>query len=249
MLEKLFPCSFSQQRLWFLDQLEPGNPAYNLPRVIRVTGALDPSALRRAIEELVLRHESLRTVFTSVDGEPRQSVLPSIALELPMIDQGKCLGSEGLEVALRIASEEAQKPFDLASGPLLRATLIRLGREEHILVLVMHHIITDGWSMSVFFRELSELYTAYERGHRPELPQLTLRYTDFAEWQREHTTGEFLTSQIDYWKKKLDGAEFVLDLPTDRPRPAIPSGNGANEYFHIAKKTAEKLKSFSQGEE
>src|SRR3984893_1681594 len=148
-IENVFPTSFAQQRLWFLDQLEPGNTAYNLPRVIRIVGALDGSALTAALQALVCRHDGLRTVFTSINDEPVQSVLPALEVDLPIVDLSALSEGDPSEKALQIAGEEARKPFNLASGPLLRVKLVRLGLEEHILVLVMHHIITDGWSMSV----------------------------------------------------------------------------------------------------
>ena len=205
-IENVFPTSFAQQRLWFLDQLEPGNAAYNLPRVIRIVGALDGSALTTAIQALVCRHDGLRTVFTSINDEPFQSVLPALEVDLPIVDLSALSEGDPSEKALQIAGEEARKPFNLASGPLLRVKLVRLGLEEHILVLVMHHIITDGWSMSVFFRELADLYEGFVNVRTPDLPALTVRYSDFVQWQREYVRGELLTEQIDYWKKKLQGA-------------------------------------------
>jgi amino acid adenylation domain-containing protein len=248
-VENLFPTSFAQQRLWFLDQLDPGNAAYNLARVIRIVGALDVSALTAAIQALVCRHDGLRTVFTSINDEPFQSVLPALAVDLPIIDLSALSEGDSSKKALQVAGEEARKPFDLTSGPLLRVTLVQLGREEHILVLVMHHIITDGWSMSVFFRELADLYEGFVNGRTPELPALTVRYSDFAQWQREYVRGELLTDQIDYWKKKLQGSGSALDLSTDHPRAAIQSGRGASERFFLNEETTEELKRLGRSED
>jgi len=248
MADNLFPVSFAQQRLWFLDQLDPGNPAYNLARVIRMTGALNVSALESAIKALVSRHDALRTVFVSLDGAPRQSVLPQASIELSVIDLRQMPNDERQGEALRIAAEEAQKSFDLTTGPLLRITLIQLAHEEHVLVLCMHHIITDGWSMSIFFHELATFYEAFVEKQTPELPELTVGYRDFVRWQNEYVSGELLKQQLDYWRKKLQGAEATLELPTDHPRAAVQTENGASEYFFLPVQTTEKLKRLSQSE-
>jgi amino acid adenylation domain-containing protein len=185
----------------------------------------------------------------SIEGEPRQSVLSAMAVDLPIIDLSQLPQGERKGEALRIAGEEARRPFDLTAGPLLRGTLVRLGCEEHLLVLVMHHIITDGWSMSIFFRELADFYAAFVDGRAPQLPELTVRHADFVQWQSEHMSGAMLTDQIEYWKKKLQGAEPILDLPTDHPRPAIQRGRGSSEHFFLQKETAEKLKWLGQSED
>jgi amino acid adenylation domain-containing protein len=246
--ERLCPVSFAQQRLWFLDELEPGNPSYNLPRVIRIQGTVNVSALAGAIKALVSRHDGLRTVFRSIEGEPKQLVLPEMQVDLPVLDLTHLTPDVRKQEALRLAGEEGRRPFDLTSGPLLRVTLIRLESQEHILVLVMHHIITDGWSMSIFFQELAELYRAYVDTRAPELPELAARYSDFAQWQRESLSGEVLAGLMAYWKKELQGAEPILDLTTDHPRPLIHTGRGAREHFSIDKETAEKFKRLSQSQ-
>src|SRR5579862_2222025 len=234
MHDNLSPASFAQQRLWFLDQLDPENASYNLPRVIRLTGKVEVGALTAAIEGLVSRHDGIRTIFaSSSDGEPRQSVLPTMPIHLAVNDLSHLPETERENAALRIARDEAKKPFDLTSGPLLRTSLIRLAQEEHILVLVMHHIITDGWSMSVFFRELATFYQASIDGRAPDVPELGVTYRDFTKWQSEYVSGGVLKQQIDYWQKKLQGADTILDLPTDRPRPATQSQNGATEHFFL----------------
>jgi amino acid adenylation domain-containing protein len=245
--EQLFPLSFAQQRLWFLNELEPGNASYNIPRVIRIVGAVDVNALDGVVQALVARHEGLRTVFAPMDGEPWQSVLPSMRVNLPVVDVRQLPDSKREEAVFRMAGEEARKPFDLTSGPLLRMTLFRIEEEEHILILVMHHIITDGWSMSIFFRELAELYETRVEGRAPVLPELTIRPSDFVHWQSENTVKLF-AEQIEYWKKKLQGVEPVLDLPTDHPRPPVHSGRGGSEHFFLAKEISDKLKSMSQSE-
>jgi amino acid adenylation domain-containing protein len=248
MLDNLFPASFSQQRLWFLDQLDPGNAAYNLPRVFRILGRLKVDALASAVEALVSRHDVLHTLFVSIDGEPRQSVLPGMPTDLRLIDLSRLPDRERQDAAFRVAGEEAKKPFDLTSGPLLRTTLIQLADEEHILVLVMHHIITDGWSMNVFFKELAALYAGFVDGHAPDLPKLNVSYRDFTKWQTEYVNGESLKEQIQYWTKKLHGAEPTLDLQSDHARPEIQTENGDIEHCFLSVGTAERLKRLSQSE-
>jgi amino acid adenylation domain-containing protein len=243
-----FPASFAQQRLWFLDQLEPGTAAYNLPRAFRITGPLDVGALSRAIESVVRRHESLRTVFDSVEGDTRQIVLSEIDIHIPIVDlDGIPEATRELE-ALRIASEEGKKPFDLTQGPLFRAVLLRLGPDQYLLVLVLHHIITDGWSIAVLFREVTSCYEAIANGQDANLPELPLQYSEYAQWQREYMSGDSLASQVRYWKNKLAGAQTILDLPTDRPRPSSHSWHGATEELMLKSNVLGELKAFVQNE-
>ena len=241
MIDNLFPVSFAQRRLWFLDQLGPGNAAYNVPRVIRMVGTVDLSALASAVKALVTRHDALRTVFVSLDGEPRQTVLPAMPIDLPVIDLRQLPDHDRQDAAIRVAVEETKKPFNLTSGPLLRTTLIQLASEEHILVLSMHHIITDGWSMSIFFRELAAFYEAFVNDRAPDLPELTVRYCDFVAWQNEHISGELLKQQIEYWHKKLQGAEATLELPTDRPRRAQRTHGGGHCEIVIPSDLTEEI--------
>ncbi len=248
MDEQVFPTSFSQQRLWFLDQLEPDTAAYNLPRTLRLTGKLDVAALTKAFKRTVSRHESLRTVFTSTDGEPSQVVLADIAVELPTVDLRHLRLKEREETAFRIAGEEARRPFDLASGPLFRAKLLQLGPEDHILVLVMHHIITDGWSMGLLFEEIGEQYSALAAGREPELPVLPIQYSDYASWQRQTVSGELLAEHLDYWRNTLRGAQTLLELQTDHPRAPVHTGHGDDVYFQLSEATAERLKKLAQAE-
>ncbi len=248
MHEQLFPTSFSQQRLWFLDQFEPGTAAYNLPRTLRLTGKLDGRSLAMALKAAVSRHESLRTVFTSVDGESFQIILPDIELDLPVIDLRHLAFQEREQAAFRVAGEEARQPFDLGAGPLLRARLLQLDAEDHILVLVMHHIITDGWSMGLLFDEIGEHYTAFTTGRSPALPPLPIQYSDFAHWQKQAVSGELLAEHLDYWRNTLRGAQTLLELQTDRPRLPVHSGHGDDVYLQLSEATTGQLKNLAQEE-
>jgi amino acid adenylation domain-containing protein len=248
MDEHVFAMSFGQERLWFLDQLEPGTAAYNLPRVFRISGVVNVTALSKAVQAIVARQESLRTVFTLAEGEPKQVVLPSLEIDLPVNDLSGLPESEREQEALRMAAEEARKPFNLESGPLVRILLVRLRSDEHTLVLIMHHIITDGWSMNVMFRELAELYDSFAAGREPQLSPLPVQYSDFSQWQRKNVTSEFLASQSEYWKRKLQGAETILDLQTDFDRPPSRSGHGKTKSLRIDQKTTEKLKTLGRSE-
>ncbi|HTN83814.1 MAG TPA: condensation domain-containing protein, partial [Sorangium sp.] len=216
------PLSFAQQRLWFLDRLEPASAFYNVPAVVRLSGRLDVDALARSLQELVRRHEALRTAFpTTLGGEAHQAIAGALEVPFPIVDL-QAFAEPVLEAEVRRrAEEEGQKPFDLARGPLLRTTLLRLGEQEHVLVLTMHHIVSDGWSMGVLVRELGALYEAFSRGLPSPLPELPIQYADYAVWQRAWLSGEVLEAQLAYWKKQLSGAPPALELPTDRPRPAV----------------------------
>jgi len=236
------PASFAQDRLWFLDQMEPGTAAYNLVRAFRITGPLNVNALTSAIRAVIQRHESLRTIFESVDGEARQVALSGVDVQVPILNLTDLPESEREREALRIASEEGKKPFDLTRGPLLRTVLLQLSRGRYILVLAMHHIITDGWSISILFRELAHCYEDFASGREPELPELPLQYAEYAQWQREYITGEVLAKQVKYWKNKLAGAQTILDLPTDRPRPATHSWHGATEELIFEKQVLRRLR-------
>jgi amino acid adenylation domain-containing protein len=222
------PLSFAQQRLWFLEQLQPGTSTYNMPSAVRFRGPLDVDALRRSLREVVRRHEALRTTFAVRGGAPVQAVAAELRLELPVIDL-RWIAEDKRETALRrLAGEESRRPFDLAAGPLLRATLLRSGDEEHVALLTMHHIVADGWSMGVLIRELGALYPAFLAGEPSPLPELAVQYGDFAVWQRRWLQGEVLAAQLDYWRRVLTGLS-VLQLPTDRPRPAVQQFRGADE--------------------
>ncbi|HYH78578.1 MAG TPA: amino acid adenylation domain-containing protein, partial [Longimicrobium sp.] len=242
------PLSFAQERLWFLDRLEPGSATYNIPAAWRLGGALDEAALERSLSEIVRRHEALRTTFTAVDGSPVQVVAPFDGFALPVEDLSG-LGEADREAAVRRrAGEEAARPFDLAAGPLFRAALLRLGGEDHVLLLSMHHVVGDGWSMGVLFRELSALYAAYREGRESPLSELAVQYADYAVWQREQLEGEALDRQLAYWRERLAGAPELLELPTDHPRPAVQTFRGATVLVEISPELLERLQRLGRSE-
>ena len=221
------PLSFAQQRIWFLDQLDPGSSAYNIPLALRLDGPLDPAALGRSLDTVVARHESLRTSFAQADGLPTPVVRPPAAVALPLIDL-RGLPEAARDAAVRRrAQEEAGHAFDLQRGPLLRAALLALADEQHILLLTMHHIVSDGWSRGVLMREMAACYAAHAAGRAPDLAPLPIQYGDFALWQQRVLRGALLEAQIDYWRGRLAGAPAALELPTDFARPAVQSFRGA----------------------
>ncbi|MGZ3459450.1 MAG: condensation domain-containing protein, partial [Archangium sp.] len=219
--------SFAQQRMWFIEQFAPGGHSYNVPYFARLKGRLDVEALERSLREVVRRHESLRTTFASEEGQPVQRIAPALALALPVESLEALPEEQRAAVARQRAEEEARRPFDLEKGPLVRAQLLRLAADEHVLLLTLHHIICDGWSMSVLERELKALYEALSRGEEPRLPALPVQYADYARWQQEWLTGEVLETQLGWWKEHLAGVSPVLELPTDRPRPPVQTFRGA----------------------
>ncbi|HEY0512517.1 MAG TPA: amino acid adenylation domain-containing protein [Thermoanaerobaculia bacterium] len=239
------PLSFAQQRLWFLDQLEPGNPAYNLAAAVLLTGPLDRPAFAASLEEVVARHEALRTTFglaDDADGEPVQRIAPPAPLPLPGIDLAG-LPEEAREAeALRLAAEEVMRPFDLARGPLLRAALLRLDAARHVALLTLHHMVGDGWSIDLLVRELAALYPAFAAGLPSSLPPLPVQYADFVLWQRASLRGAELATQLAFWRGALAGAPAVLDLPSDRPRPARASGRGGVAASALPTEHAEALR-------
>ena len=222
------PLSFAQQRLWFLHELEPSTSAYNIPTAIRLTGRLNAAALEQTLGKLVERHESLRTSFSTRDGKPVQVIDSTGRFGWSIINLDALPESERVGEAQRRAAEEARQPFDLASGPLLRATLMRLDDDDHVLVVTMHHIVSDGWSMGVLVREVAALYKSFDEGTASQLSPLPIQYADFAHWQRRWLTGDVLEQHLDYWKRQLGGNIPTLDLVTDRPRPAVQSFRGAS---------------------
>ncbi|HEV2859768.1 MAG TPA: amino acid adenylation domain-containing protein, partial [Pyrinomonadaceae bacterium] len=246
--EGALPLSFAQQRLWFLDQLEGGNPIYNLPTALRLRGALDVGALRRTLNEIVRRHESLRTVFRADGGEPAQVILPEQPVEMPLLNLAELPEAEREAEAERLARAEAREGFDLARGPLLRAALLRLRDDEHVLLFTMHHIVSDGWSSGVLVREVAALYEAYARGAESPLPELPVQYADYAVWQRRWLRGEVLERQLAYWEKQLDGRPAVLEFPTDHPRPAVLTFRGAALNFELPEQLTEELRALGRRE-
>jgi amino acid adenylation domain-containing protein len=241
----VFPTSFAQRRLWFLSQLAPQSPFYNVPLSFRLHGQLDIDALRQSLNQIVDRHETLRTTFSFVDGEPVQIVAPSRQQELLLIDLSQFPEVEkGVEVS-RLATLEAQAPFDLTKGPLLRSTLLRLGANEHLMLLTTHHIISDGWSVGILVRELAILYDALCTGVEPSLADLPVQYADFALWQRDWSSSVKYNEQLNYWKRQLDGIS-TLELHTDRVRPTIQSFSGDHQHFTLDKKLTDQLKVLSE---
>jgi amino acid adenylation domain-containing protein len=239
------PLSFAQQRLWFIDQLEPGNSAYNFPAAVRLKGPLNVVALEQSVNEVVKRHEALRTTFATVDGRPVQVIAPTLTVRPPVVNLQDLLASEQEAEVRRLVIEEAQRPFNLARGPLLRITLLRLAEEEHVGLLTMHHIVSDGWSTGILIRELALLYEAFSCGRSSPLPELPIQYADFAHWQREWLQGEVLETQLGYWKRQLLDAP-LLELPTDHPRPAVQTFRGSHQSLLLPNTVGEGLKALSR---
>src|SRR5436190_4114463 len=214
----------------------------------RLQGRLDVAALERTLTEIFRRHEVLRTVFAVRGDQPVQVIQPETEVKIPIIDLVDLDESEREAEALRLVDEEAKRPMDLANGPLLRFILLRLGADDHIAVLTMHHIISDGWSMGIFEREVATLYEAFSTGKASPLEELRIQYADYAAWQRKSLQGEVLKTQLQYWRQQLQGAPPVLDLPTDRPRPAIQSFEGAVQSLNLGAELSEQLKRLGRGE-
>ncbi|RKH09839.1 amino acid adenylation domain-containing protein [Corallococcus sp. CA053C] len=238
------PLSYAQQRLWFLDRLEPDSPLYNMPAAVRLTGPLSVSALQQALQELVRRHEALRTTFPTVDGQAHQAIASDLPLSLSVIDLRDSTEAE----MHRLAMEEARTPFHLAHGPLLRAKLLRRSDQEHVLLLTMHHIVSDGWSQGVLVRELGALYEAFTAGRPSPLPELPIQYADYAVWQRQWLAGDVLASELSWWKQQLHAAPPALELPTDRPRPAVRTYRGSVVPVALSRELSDALAALSRRE-
>jgi amino acid adenylation domain-containing protein len=245
----IFPASFAQRRLWFLSQLVPDSPFYNIDTVIPIPMPLDHGAFQSSVNEIVRRHEALRTTFQEVDGEPVQVVTPSLLVSLPVVDLRGLPGDEREARSIYLATEEAQRPFDLVRGPLIRTTLLQTGNEEYLFLLTLHHIVADGWSMNVLFEELSTLYVAFSQQEASPLPELTIQYADFAIWQREWLQGAVLEKELAYWKNKL-GDLPTLRLPTDRPRPParLATFLGAHQTWTLPRRLTATLRALSHRE-
>ena len=239
------PLSFAQQRLWLVLQLDPDNVAYNVPEAVVFKGPLNVAALARSFSEIVRRHEALRTTFQIVSGEPRQVIDQPRPITLDVVDLRHLPRSERDAIVKRLMNEEGYVPFDLARGPLWRVKLVQVEDDEHVLGMTLHHIIYDGWSRGVFLEELTILYNAFNLGESSPLPELPIQYADFAMWQRDWLSGETLEKQLSYWRDKLSGALPVLELPTDRLRPAIQSQRGASEVLKLPETLSLDLQNFS----
>ncbi|MBD2435190.1 non-ribosomal peptide synthetase [Nostoc sp. FACHB-110] len=245
------PLSFAQQRLWFLDQFAPNSSFYNIPIGLRLVGSVNTSALEQSFQEIIHRHEALRTNFVVVDGQPRQIIREwtwgnEVRGILSIVDLQNLSVTEQETAAQQLAKQQAIQPFDLANDALIRATLVLLSDTEQWLLVCMHHVVSDGWSMGVFVDELTALYNAYAQGKSSPLPPLTIQYADFAVWQRQWLQGEVLNSQLSYWKQQLADAPTFLPLPTDRPRPAVQTFNGAYKKFALSVELTQKLEKLSQ---
>ena len=237
------PLSFAQQRLWFLDQLEPGNPFYNIHAAVRLRGPIQASVIERCLNEIVVRHEILRASIHTIAGQPAQVIAPSLIVPLPITDLSVYSESQRESMIRTLAIDEACKPFDLSQGPLFRMRLLYLGENDHVFVLVMHHIISDGWSVGVFISELMRLYQDVLTGNAPSLPELKIQYVDFALWQRQWLRGEVLEKQLAYWKRQLAGSPPLIELPSTRPRPAVQTFKGLRRSFQFPPSITEPLKS------
>lgn len=233
--------SFAQQRLWFLDQFEPGTNQYNIPISVRLKGTVDLAQFATAINKIVERHETLRTTFdTRADGRARQIIHPRMTVDVPLVDLSD-YGPDREELARQVADAEAAKPFDLQHGPLFRAKLVRLEAEEHVLVIVMHHIIADGWSVNVFIREFTAIREALYNNQPITLPPLSIQYADFAAWQRQWLSGERLDTELNYWKNQLANTPPALELPTDRPRSAATTHRGKEVIFNLSSELSDAI--------
>ncbi|WP_371524661.1 amino acid adenylation domain-containing protein [Streptomyces sp. NBC_01283] len=244
--ERRFSASFPQQRMWFLDRLNPGSAAYNIPAAVRMHGPLDLEIWRRSLAEIVRRHESLRTTFEEADGEPVQVVHPTGELEMTVEACEHLHGTEGEEGVKDLARREFARPFDLGTGPLMRMKFLRLAPDEHVLLLTMHHIVADLWSTSVLFGELVALYQSYLTGTEATLPKLTVQYADYAAWQRKQLAGPGFAAELDYWRTTLDGAAPILELPTDRPRPAVLGTTGGSRPFQLPASVMDGVRDLSR---
>jgi amino acid adenylation domain-containing protein len=240
------PLSFAQRRLWFLDQLMPGDTSYNIPTAIRIHSSLDLTVMEKVLQAIVRRHETLRTRFVTVEGEPRQIIQEEISLDIPIVSLNSLPVKEREAEARKLARQDAQTPFDLAKGPLLRVKVLQFAEQDHVLLLNMHHIVSDGWSMEVLIRELFVLNQAFSAGQPSPLPELPIQYADFSAWQHTWLSGDILGQQLDYWKRQLRGAPPTLELPIDRPRPAVLGARGAEQSVCLEPALAERLHNLSQ---
>ncbi|HEU4595678.1 MAG TPA: amino acid adenylation domain-containing protein [Pyrinomonadaceae bacterium] len=240
--------SFAQQRLWFLDQLEPGSQIYNIPAALRLRGPLNLAALTRTFSEVVRRHEVLRTTFPVVDGQATLVIGEAVELAVSFRDLTEMSPAEREAEAAREASAETARGFDLSAGPLVRVSVLKLSEDEHVLLVTMHHIVSDAWSTGIFIREMSALYSAFTSGADSPLEELPIQYADYAAWQRQHLSGENLERQLAYWRQQLGGAPALLELPTDRPRPPVQTYRGATHSFVLPSELTSALKELSRGE-
>ncbi|BAS60151.1 amino acid adenylation domain protein (plasmid) [Leptolyngbya boryana NIES-2135] len=244
-----FPLSFAQQRLWFLNQLEPGNAFYNMPAAILLKGHLNIAALEHSLDALIQRHEALRTNFTTVAGDPVQVIATARSHNLSIVDLHHCSEPEQTQRVQQLAQAEAQLPFDLGNDSLLRVCLLQLSETQHVLLFTLHHIIADAWSLGVLIQEFAQAYSAFSTGESLSLPELPIQYADFAVWQRQWLQGDVLETQLHYWQQQLQHAPPLLELPTDRPRPPVQTFRGAYQSLILPNALMEELKAFSRRED
>jgi amino acid adenylation domain-containing protein len=242
------PLSFAQQRLWFLNQMEPDNPFYNITMAVRVDGRLDIGALEKTFQEIVRRHETLRTTFSSINGEAVQVIAPDVKLEIPLVDLEQLPEDQREDRVELLILEATQYKFDLETGPLFRVTLLKLEEESHVTIISLHHIVSDGWSLGLLIGEVASLYEAHVKGEPSRLADLPVQYADFAHWQRSWLDGQGLEMQLEYWRKQLAGAPPLLELPTDYPRPAVPTRRGAHTSLSVRDDVAEQLRLLGRAE-
>ncbi len=240
------PLSWAQERLWFLNQLEGPSATYNMPGAIRITGNFDINALQKTLSEIVRRHEVLRTSLQNVNGTPMQVIHPQVTININVVDLQQLLDTERETVLHQQVQLEAITPFNLEMAPLIRCSLLQLDSSEYVLLLTMHHIVSDGWSMGVFIQELSSLYQASCAGKPSPLAELPIQYADFAVWQRQWLSGKILQNQLNYWLSQLAGAPELLQLPTDRPRPTVQTYRGTNQSFTLNTDLTQKLQTLSR---
>ncbi|MEB3150561.1 MAG: condensation domain-containing protein [Sphaerospermopsis sp.] len=240
-----FPLSFAQQRLWFVEQIQPGNSSYNILLAIRLTGELNLTYLEKSFQEIITRHEILRTSFIAVKGEPQQVIYPHLPLKLAISHIQKLPAAAQEQEITNLVFQEAKQPFDLTQIPLFRVKILQLNSQEFVLVLTMHHIITDAWSIEILVAELITIYQGYFHQRPVNLPELPIQYADFAVWQRKYLTGKVLEKHLNYWQEKLGNNLPELKLPTDYPRPKIPTHQGAKKTLLISQDFSEKIKSIS----
>src|SRR5436190_14597229 len=240
------PLSFTQRQMWLIDQMTPGNPAYNLPYGYRLRGRLDLAALEQAFNQVIRRHETLRTAFTAENDEPQQIIHPDLKIKINFTGLDHLPHEQRESAAQTLASEESAKPFDLTRLPLIRVSVLKLNNTEHILIIKLHHIIADGLSIGLLVNELDAFYRAITQRTDPSLPKLLVQYGDFAHWHRQISADEAAyRKQIDFWKKELSGRLPVLELPGDKPRPVRQSFNGSNVFFEIPATLAPDLKALA----
>lgn len=244
-----FPISFGQQRLWFLDQLDPGTPLYNNPAAVVLRGNANIPALEQALNTIVQRHEVLRTTFATENDQPIQVIQAEMPIHLEQIDLRQLPASEREAAAMNLAKEKAQQPFDLSTGPLFRVTLMQLAEQEYLMLLVMHHIVSDGWSLSIFIQEVAILYKVLVAGLPSPLPELSVQYADFAVWQRQWITGKVLEEQLSYWQEQLKNAPPVLNLPLDHPRPSYQTTHGATYFFNFSDRLRQAIEALAKKED